>query len=105
MSGVSKIKKVNFPIKNKSKNYIGLNMCEQKNIYPFLKNQARQIICFFGVSRYNFNILKKYSSNLLVDKIKSNAALRFLKLLLGLSHILPESKLFVKKLLVFPNKL
>ena len=50
-------------------------------------------------------ILKSCSSNLLVDKIKSIAALRILELSLGLSEVFPKSKVCVKTLLVFSNKL
>ena len=45
------------------------------------------------------------SSNLLVDKIKAIVALRILELSLGLSDVFPKSKVCVKTLLVFSNKL
>ena len=52
-----------------------------------------------------FIIWKSCSSNLLVDKIKSIVALRILELSLGLSDVFPKSKVCVKTLLVFSNKL
>ena len=45
------------------------------------------------------------SSNLFADKIKSIAALRILELSVGLSEVFPKSKVCLKTLLVFSNKM
>ena len=82
-----------------------LTLKKKREIDYLKNNQDRQVICFFVLSRYNFHYLKSCSSNLLVDKIKSIEALKILELTLGLSDIFQKSKVYVKTLLVFSNKL
>ena len=94
MSGIDK--KINFLNKNKNKR-------ERK--YPLIKTRLIELVCLFSVSRYNSWFLESYLSNLLADQIKSFVALRILELSLRLSDIFPKSKICVKALLVFSNKL
>ena len=78
-----------------------------RSAFALLKkiDQTRQIISLLVVNRYNFHYLKKLFIKSLVYKIKSILALRVLKLFLGLSEVFPKSKVCVKTLLVFSNKL
>ena len=71
-------------------------------------NQGCQIICLNVVSRYNFLYLKKLfiKSFSRQDKINcSIVALRIMELSLELSDIFLKSKVCVKTLMVFSNKL
>ena len=108
MPEINKIKMLNFLNKNKSKIIFVLTTTKEKKLSVAYKTQIIKFVtlfaCLWSVDT-TFIFLKSYSSILLVAKIKSIAAFRMLELSLELSDIFPKSKVCVKMLLVFSNKL
>ena len=101
MPGINKIKKLHFLNKKESKIILALAKTKEKYIH-FLKKKRQQIIklvrsfACLGSVHATFMFEKSCSSNYLVTKIKSIAALRILELLLELSDKFSKSKVCVK---------